>query len=67
MNGPIQLFSDSTSSPSSDSANQLASDAAAFEALAQLSPAQYDRVRKAEARRLGIRIETLSILRASFA
>src|SRR5438067_2414585 len=36
-----------------------AGDAAAFAALAQLTPAKYDRVRKAEARRLGIRIETL--------
>jgi putative DNA primase/helicase len=35
------------------------SDAQAFQRLAQLSPTEYDRVRKSEGRRLRIRIETL--------
>src|SRR5258706_16426053 len=35
------------------------SDAQTFERLARLSPAEYDRSRKAEARRLRVRIETL--------
>jgi putative DNA primase/helicase len=39
--------------------DQPSTDSQAFERLAQLSPAQYDRSRRAEARRLGIRIATL--------
>src|SRR5207248_82868 len=34
-------------------------DCAAFAHLARLSPAEYDRIRRAEAKRLGIRKETL--------
>src|SRR5437868_4756209 len=61
---------DSTSNPQPSTCNDPeppvhpsysshADDNEAFTRLAALTPAQYDRVRKAEARRLGIRIETL--------
>src|SRR5204862_435916 len=48
-----------TPQPPSTLDAQLSSDSATFAALARLSPARYDRVRKAEAKRLEIRIETL--------
>src|SRR5437879_1955798 len=38
---------------------EIANDEAAFRRLARLTPAQYDRVRKAEAAKLGIRAEVL--------
>src|SRR5260221_10823775 len=57
---PIQLFNVSTPpQPPSTLDPQLSTDSATFAALARLSPAQYDRVRKAEAKRLDLRIETL--------
>ncbi|MGH8580892.1 MAG: hypothetical protein ACREVK_12510 [Gammaproteobacteria bacterium] len=39
--------------------NKRNEDAEAFERLAVLSPAGYDRVRKEEATKLGIRVDTL--------
>src|SRR5947209_10857915 len=47
------------SSPLAVAPGSNETDDVSFAALARLTPAQYDRVRKAEARRLGIRIETL--------
>ena len=54
----VQQFNDSTSQRS-DAPTLQRSDEAAFTHLALLSRVQYDRIRKSEAARLGIRIDTL--------
>src|SRR5580765_1173800 len=55
----IQQFDDSTSPPALVSPPPNETDQQAFARLGGLSPAQYDRLRHAEAKRLHIRLETL--------